>query len=237
MRKNLNGVLLMGAMVMALLGCGSAFAAAEAPTTAMMATEVDMSTIYGTYDANGCILEYMVATSTGSDMISITDDYDTSYYYCFNADGNVLYFIDDYGMVLYLEYYGDRIVIKGERIQIHNGTYYKVSSEQEWIYGSYYQDLGEGGISAEIGFYSGTGEDYITLEGSYFDSYGYFSGTIVYTGYSSMYAIDENGNTIYFEYNGSSKITVTSGDNTGGMNFPGFTGTYQKTADLPKDVG
>jgi len=56
MRKNLNGVLLMGAMVMALLGCGSAFAAAEAPTTAMMATEVDMSTIYGTYDANGCIL-------------------------------------------------------------------------------------------------------------------------------------------------------------------------------------
>ena len=52
-----------------------------------------------------------------------------------------------------------------------------------------------------------------------------------------MYAIDENGNTIYFEYNGSSKITVTSGDNTGGMNFPGFTGTYQKTADLPKDVG
>ncbi len=119
-----------------------------------------------------------------------------------------------------------------------NGTSSSGSTfEQGWIYGSYYQDLGEGGISAEIGFYSGTGEDYITLEGSYFDSYGYFSGTIVYTGYSSMYAIDENGNTIYFEYNGSSKITVTSGDNTGGMNFPGFTGTYQKTADLPKDVG
>ena len=44
--------------------------------------------------------------------------------------------------------------------------------EENWMYGTYYMDLGEGGITAEGGCYSDSGEDYLSLTGSYMDSYG-----------------------------------------------------------------
>ena len=106
--------------------------------------------------------------------------------------------------------------------------------EENWMYGSYYLDLGEGGITAEIGFYTDTGVDYISLSGSYMDSMGEFTGTITYMDDGSMLASNEYDETVYFEYNGIDQIEIVFADNTGGMDFPGFEGTYQKTEDLPR---
>ena len=36
------------------------------------------------------------------------------------------------------------------------------------------------------------------------------------------------------EYNGIDQIEIVFADNTGGMDFPGFEGIYQKTEDLPR---
>lgn len=106
--------------------------------------------------------------------------------------------------------------------------------EENWMYGSYYLDLGEGGITAEIGFYTDTGVDYISLSGSYMDSIGEFTGTITYMDDGSMLASNEYDETVYFEYNGIDQIEIVFADNTGGMDFPGFEGIYQKTEDLPR---
>lgn len=106
--------------------------------------------------------------------------------------------------------------------------------DENWMYGSYYLDLGEGGITAEIGFYTDTGVDYISLSGSYMDSMGDFTGTITYMDDGSMLASNEYDETVYFEYNGIDQIKIVFADNTGGMDFPGFEGIYQKTEDFPR---
>lgn len=54
--------------------------------------------------------------------------------------------------------------------------------EENWMYGTYYMDLGEGGITAEGGCYSDSGEDYLSLTDSYMDSYGEFTGIIAVSG-------------------------------------------------------
>ena len=104
--------------------------------------------------------------------------------------------------------------------------------EENWIYGMYYLDLGEGGITAEIGYYTDSGEDYLSLSGSYLDSYGEFSGTITHLDDGTMLASSEFEGSVRFEYNGKDQIEILSADNTGGMDFPGFEGVYQKTEDF-----
>ena len=106
--------------------------------------------------------------------------------------------------------------------------------EEGWMYGMYYLDLGEGGITAEIGYYTDSGEDYLSLSGSYLDSYGEFSGTITYLDDGTMLASSEFEESVRFEYNGKDQIEILSADNTGGMDFPGFEGVYQKTEDFPR---
>ena len=106
--------------------------------------------------------------------------------------------------------------------------------EEGWMYGMYYLDLGEGGITAEIGYYSDSGEDYISLSGSYLDSYGGFTGTITHLSDGTMLASSEYEESVRFEYNGKDRIEILSADNTGGMDFPGFEGVYQKTEDFPR---
>lgn len=106
--------------------------------------------------------------------------------------------------------------------------------EENWMYGMYYMDLGEGGITAEIGYYSDSGEDYISLSGSYLDSYGEFTGTITHLSDGTMLASSEYEESVRFEYNGKDQIEILSADNTGGMDFPGFEGVYQKTEDFPR---
>lgn len=106
--------------------------------------------------------------------------------------------------------------------------------EENWMYGMYYLDLGEGGITAEIGYYSDSGEDYISLSGSYLDSYGEFTGTITHLSDGTMLASSEYEESVRFEYNGKDRIEILSADNTGGMDFPGFEGVYQKTEDFPR---
>ncbi len=106
--------------------------------------------------------------------------------------------------------------------------------EEGWMYGMYYLDLGEGGITAEIGYYSDSDEDYISLSGSYLDSYGEFTGTITHLSDGTMLASSEYEESVRFEYNGKDRIEILSADNTGGMDFPGFEGVYQKTEDFPR---
>lgn len=105
--------------------------------------------------------------------------------------------------------------------------------EENWMYGTYYMDLGEGGITAEGGCYSDSGEDYLSLTGSYMDSYGEFTGIIAYLEDGTMSASSEFAENVHFTYNGKDPIEILSSDNTGGMNFPGFEGIYQKTEDFP----
>lgn len=106
--------------------------------------------------------------------------------------------------------------------------------EEGWMYGMYYLDLGEGGITAEIGYYTDSGEDYLSLSGSYLDSSGEFSGTILHLDDGTMLANSEFAESVRFTYNGKDQIEILSADNTGGMNFPGFEGVYQKTEDFPR---
>ena len=106
--------------------------------------------------------------------------------------------------------------------------------EEGWMYGMYYLDLGEGGITAEIGYYTDSGEDYLSLYGSYLDSSGEFSGTILHLDDGTMLASSEFEESVRFEYNGKDQIEILSADNTGGMDFPGFEGVYQKTEDFPR---
>lgn len=106
--------------------------------------------------------------------------------------------------------------------------------EENWMYGMYYLDLGEGGITAEIGYYTDSGEDYLSLSGSYLDSYGEFSGTITHLDDGTMLASNEFAESVRLEYNGKDQIEILSADNTGGMDFPGFEGVYQKTEDFPR---
>lgn len=117
------------------------------------------------------------------------------------------------------------------------GPGWKNGSEQEfeenWMYGTYYMDLGEGGITAEVGCYTDSGKDYLSLTGSYMDSYGEFTGTITYLEDGTMSASSEFAENVHFTYNGKDPIEILSSDNTGGMNFPGFEGIYQKTEDFP----
>ena len=105
--------------------------------------------------------------------------------------------------------------------------------EENWMYGTYYMDLGEGGITAEVGCYTDSGKDYLSLTGSYMDSYGEFTGTITYLEDGTMSASSEFAENVHFTYNGKDPIEILSADNTGGMNFPGFEGIYQKTEDFP----
>ena len=106
--------------------------------------------------------------------------------------------------------------------------------EENWMYGMYYLDLGEGGITAEIGYYTDSGEDYLSLSGSYMDSHGEFSGTITHLDNGTMLASSEFEESVRFEYNGKDQIEILSADNTGGMDFPGFEGVYQKTEDFSR---
>ena len=54
---------------------------------------------------------------------------------------------------------------------------------------------------------------------------------------NSYTAVDENGDVIDFTYNGVDAIEITNGYvSDGGLYFPGFGGTYQKTADLSHNV-
>lgn len=101
----------------------------------------------------------------------------------------------------------------------------------DWIYGTYTMTMDAGAVDLEVGFYSDSGEDYIVLSGSYADSMGYFEGTVMASDGSNYTAVDDSGNVVNLVYNGIDSIEITNASNTGGMNFPGFEGTYEKIQD------
>lgn len=109
--------------------------------------------------------------------------------------------------------------------------------EPGWIYGSYECHDGVD-AGAEIGWYSDSGEDYISLMGASKDGTGVgeFSGEVVSSKDGNYTAIDEYGNIIDFYYNGLDSIKVTTFSSMGGASFPGFDGVYKKTKDLSHNV-
>ena len=110
------------------------------------------------------------------------------------------------------------------------------SFQPEWLYGSYEIHNGYLDAAAEVGFNSGDGTDYLSLNGSASDgsSAGQFYGIITVNDGRNGQAVDEAGNVIIFYYNGIDSLVITdnNGSALGGATFPGFSGTYQKTADL-----
>lgn len=129
---------------------------------------------------------------------------------------------------IFNEYEKANIQLLGSIRDAQNG---QSSFTTDYIYGTYMQTMDAGSINLTVGYYTGSGEDYIELNGSYGDSAGYFLGTVVSSNGNSYTAVDENGNVVDFIYNGLNSIEVTNADNTGGLNFPGFEGTYTKISE------
>ena len=115
------------------------------------------------------------------------------------------------------------------------------SFQSDWLYGTYEIHSGYLDAAAEVGFNSGDGTDYLLLNGATPDgsAMGEFYGVVTANDGRNGQAADEYGNVISFYYNGvdTLEITDSTGSALGGMNFPGFSGTYQKTADLSMNAG
>lgn len=111
------------------------------------------------------------------------------------------------------------------------------SFKADWIYGSY-EYHNDFDALAFIGWYSGTGEDYIELIGSSLDgrSTAEFTAVMVPLGGDNYYAVDEYGNAIYITYNGIDGIDISCRGEFGGAYFYNFDGYYYKTADISENV-
>lgn len=111
------------------------------------------------------------------------------------------------------------------------------SFEADWIYGTYECHDGVD-AEAEIGWYSDSGNEYISLLGASKDGKGVgeFIGEVISTKGGNYTAVDEFGNVIDFFYNGIDAIEISNGGNMGGASFPGFNGVYYKVKDLPHNV-
>lgn len=103
----------------------------------------------------------------------------------------------------------------------------------DYIWGGYVMNSDDGVNELQVMYYTdGPEYDYaIELYGSYGDSAGGFSGVVISNDGETYTAVDDSGNVLIFTYNGWDKIEITYADNTGGMNFLGFEGTYRKTQD------
>jgi len=106
-----------------------------------------------------------------------------------------------------------------------------------WIYGEYENHDGFD-AAADIGWESGDGIEFIALQGNTKDGGGggEFYGLIISSSNSHYIAQDEYGNVLSFQYNGTDRIEVFDYNSNYGMGFPGFSGIYMKTKDLPQDV-
>ena len=126
-----------------------------------------------------------------------------------------------------------RVQTRGQKKQVSR-------FRQNWVYGEY--EIHSNGIDAqmEVGWYSGTGEDYISLEGSnsvppYHT--GTFVGIVKYKKGNQYIAYGDHGDYVKFTYNGDSiVITDNSRIYESGSGFFGFMGSYNKVRDLSENV-
>lgn len=89
--------------------------------------------------------------------------------------------------------------------------------------------------SAEIGYYtSEDGGGYLMLDGATSDgsATGSFYGSLVSASGDHFWAQNEDGGSVEFILYEDSIEIVSDEGSEGGMNFPGFTGTYIKTGEL-----
>ena len=117
-----------------------------------------------------------------------------------------------------------------------NGNSTQSTFTPNYIYGVYEIHDGNIDATAEIGFYSDSGEDYIHLSGVTSDGSGFgeFEGTIRSSNGNSYTAVDESGiDVIDFIYNGTDAIEIANGYvSTSGATFPGFSGVYSKISEF-----
>ena len=117
-------------------------------------------------------------------------------------------------------------------------------SREKSLTGVYALDFGnEGGAELEIIYSSSDDSFMVSFSGSYGNQSGYTEGYLadyidgtdgIWEYYEN--GADESGNyapSMQLEYDSADTITVTSldGQSFGGMNFPGFDGTYVRTAE------
>lgn len=109
--------------------------------------------------------------------------------------------------------------------------------EADWIFGTY--ECHDGiDAEAEVGWYSDSGNEYISLSGASKDGKGVgeFVGEVVSTKGGNYTVVDEFGTVIDFYYNGIDTIEISNSGSMGGAYFPGFNGIYYKVKDLPHSV-
>lgn len=109
------------------------------------------------------------------------------------------------------------------------------NGKENKIYGTYECHTEYLDAIAEIGWNSNDNTEFIILTGSASDgsSSGEFTGTVISTKENNYTALDLAENSIDFYYDNSDMITVSDYNSLGGLNFPGFTGTYYKVQNLP----
>ena len=124
----------------------------------------------------------------------------------------------------------------GVRDRLNGNSTQSSAFTPNYIYGVYEIHDGNIDATAEIGFYSDSGEDYIHLSGATSDGSGFgeFEGTIRSSNGNSYTAVDESGiDVIDFIYNGTDAIEITNGYiSTSGATFPGFGGVYNKMSEF-----
>lgn len=126
--------------------------------------------------------------------------------------------------------FGDKSFSENGKENINAGNSY----EEDEIYGTYECHTEYLDAIAEVGWNSDDNTEFIILTGSASDgsSTGEFTGTVVSTKENNYTALDLDENVIDFYYNDVDRITVNDYNSLGGMNFPGFTGTYYKVENL-----
>lgn len=115
------------------------------------------------------------------------------------------------------------------------------SSETKSFCGKYEAKFDDGGgAEIEIIYASGDGEFYATFNGSYYDAAGetegyLFTETDGFDGIWNYRAYDDEEYSYQLQYDGQDTIVVGSlnGNTYGGINFPGFSGTYMRTEEYP----
>lgn len=154
-------------------------------------------------------------------------------------DGKCYYF-DQNGTCLINMVTPDGYVVDGDGAWVVDGVVQIQTPlfEAGWIYGTYEYHDSKIDASANIGWASGDGTEFIELNGVTKDGLkiGRFYGEIVSSKDHNYVAVDNYGNAISFYYNGVDSIEITDDTVRGENSFPGFNGLYPKTADLSHDV-
>ena len=130
--------------------------------------------------------------------------------------------------------------VDGGRIQTMTRARRIGEFRQNWIYGTY-ERHDDNGITTEltVGWYSGSGEDYIDLEiTTPIDPYysGRFTGVVKSKNGNEYIAYGSNDDYVKFVYEGDRIVIKDNSIYNSGEEFIGFVGFFDKVEDMSENV-